>query len=513
MSRLPAKKKHNQPQADNRKSSSAKITGARLVFVGGVIVLGFGTWRSQFKAPPIDTPSRSVKADKSQVSPESTIAPDPPRPARMIDIDPLLSSAIHERLDRVTKNRNDPEAWGKLGVLYEANGYRNLALRCYAKAFDLDRTRPRWRFHWGMRKKESGDFPEANRAFQDVLALQPNHAPTFEQIGKIAMDQLAYDRAEIACKKVIELRPNEAGSYVGLAKVFYETGQYEKTLRLLDRAIQLDAQLQIARFLRGQTYRALGRVEEAAVELRRGAGSDPVHIKNSWQTEVAASQVSGQLILARAGVYIDEGLVESGIQLLEELKVQIPEDLEVDLMLAWAYLKTNQPNEAKRVLTNLISSGKDDLRARIHLSTTFFRLNEPMLALKEARNAVELAPDNARTYLHLGYILGLLGRLEESLEAYLHSYELDPSYPDVYLSIGRSLVNLKRVEEAIPYYDGAIQLSPKRWHPMFTLGVLYAQLGRNEEAIRQLEKAIALKPGHPQIQKALNSIRSASGKQ
>ncbi len=515
MSRSPAKKKHNQPQADSRKSvrnsSSAKITGARFVFVAGVVFLGFGIWRFQVQAPSIDDTSQLVKADKSQVSPESMIAADPPRPASMIGIDPLLIGAIHERLDRVTKNRNDPDAWGQLGILYEANGYRNLAIECYAKAFDLDRTRPRWRFHWGLRKKESGEFSEANTAFQDVLSLRPNHAPTYEQIGKIALHQMELDQAEVACKKVIELRPNEAGSYVGLAEAYIAAENYEKALPLLDRALRLNPRSRMPYFLRGQTYRALGRVEEAAVDLRRGAGSIPIHVKNPWQEEVFNSMVSGRGILQQAARQIDAGLIDSGIALLEQLQLQIPEDTEVVLLLAKTYLTVNRFDDARQVLTNLISQGTDDSKLRIQLSLTYIKLNEPMMALREARKAVDLAPDDSRVYLNLGNAHATSGRTSEALEAYLRSSELDSSYPEVHASIGRTLANLKRFREAIPHYERAIRLEPRWWRPMFALGMLYAQTGQIEKAEEYLERALSLQPGQPQIQKVLKRIRSNSG--
>lgn len=432
----------------------------------------------------------------------------PPRPANTDDVDPLLLSAIDDRIHTVEQNLDDPEAWGQLGILYSANGYAPLALDCYRIAYLKDPSRPRWRFHWALNKMGSSDYAETEKAFLDVLALIPDHASTYEQLGKLALERGDYSKAEKFYKKVIALRPDEAPPYAGLAQVYLARGQHEQALTLLNQAINLAPRWGMPHFLRGRVYQALGRTDEVAAELRKGADSSPSRIKNPWLAEIIASVVSERSIVIQAKQRIDAGLMLSGIIMLEKLLKTVPHDKVAISLLTKAYLSTNRPADALRVLDQALEKHDQHPTLYLQRSIAHLHLKHFQLALADAEVALEIAPQDARAYLHKGDALLALKRIEEALEAYTRCRELDPSTQEVHKAIGRCFLHLKRYQEAITPYERAVELESENYRPIFALGMAYAETGRLDEAVKLFRKAQALRPGHQLIQKALERAQS-----
>lgn len=80
---------------------------------------------------------------------------------------------------------NEPNALDTIGVALSRIGFHDQALRFFAKAIALNQQRPSYYYNYGMSLKFAGQFAAARKAYEQVLTLAPNHAPTHFAIADL----------------------------------------------------------------------------------------------------------------------------------------------------------------------------------------------------------------------------------------------------------------------------------------------------------------------------------------
>ena len=79
---------------------------------------------------------------------------------------------------------------------------------------------------------------------------------------------MKFDDAERLLQRSIWLDATATGPYILMGKVLLKKGEAELALRTLSHAAAMDPNNYITHHLLGQTYRALGRAEDADRELK-----------------------------------------------------------------------------------------------------------------------------------------------------------------------------------------------------------------------------------------------------
>ena len=124
-------------------------------------------------------------------------------------------------------------------------------------------------------------FAAAQEALEKSTQLDPAHARAFAALGMALSDQGKYEAAVVPLQKALQLDPTVGWeAQWSLAKACYQVGRYDEALKLSQAAREASKGRapQIA-LLVAQSLTAVGRYEEAAVELRgfvkdHGEGSE-----------------------------------------------------------------------------------------------------------------------------------------------------------------------------------------------------------------------------------------------
>jgi len=110
--------------------------------------------------------------------------------------------------------------------------------------------------------------PEAIEEFKKELAINPGDASTYYKLGDAYSRVQKYDEAEQVLQQSIWLDATSTGPYILMGKVLAKKGESVLAVRALQRALSMDPNNSVAHHLLGQTYRDLGRNEDADRELR-----------------------------------------------------------------------------------------------------------------------------------------------------------------------------------------------------------------------------------------------------
>jgi tetratricopeptide (TPR) repeat protein len=110
-------------------------------------------------------------------------------------------------------------------------------------------------------------YPEAIAELEKDIAVEPNVAYSYEDLGILYAQLNQPGKAEGYFHQGIEHNGTLVNSYFGLAKLYRESGRNREALEALDHAISLVPQSASLHFTRGQVLEKLGRSAEARNEF------------------------------------------------------------------------------------------------------------------------------------------------------------------------------------------------------------------------------------------------------
>jgi tetratricopeptide (TPR) repeat protein len=110
-------------------------------------------------------------------------------------------------------------AYGELAMTYHAQDLAAPAAIAYANAQALAPHEKRWPYLLGHLYNDSSRVPEAIKAFEAVLAIQRDDAPTLQALGEVYLKQGDLDRAQALFERLGNDSKTRPAALAGLAKI------------------------------------------------------------------------------------------------------------------------------------------------------------------------------------------------------------------------------------------------------------------------------------------------------
>jgi len=286
------------------------------------------------------------------------------------------------------------------------------------------------------------NWEAAERAFEQVLAADPENVAATRQLGVVLSRQLRFEVAAKVARRLVELRPYEAEAHANLAAMLINTRRYEEAERAVERGLALDprdamlyqVQVKLANWRRD--------FEAAYAAARMMCDLDPS--ATAWSVLAGALNNVGQYEEAEAAA-----------------RRSIQADPSHDggwFVLAYAVEACGRLEEA--------------LTAYRHAS-----------ALRDAR-----LPGNG-SQENVARLLRLLGQTEDARLALAEAMKLKPRDDVVFRMRAYELRYARRYDEALSDLDGAIALRPS--DPLYHLdrAKFLLEAGRNGDPLQALAEA------------------------
>jgi protein O-GlcNAc transferase len=316
-------------------------------------------------------------------------------------------------------------------------------------------------FDLALQHHQAGRLPEAERLYNQILALQPEHAGAMHYLGVIAHQLGRNDIAVDLIRRAIAISPTWPEAHSNLGAVLKDKGQLDDAIVACRRAVSLNPNYAQAHNNLGNALKSKGQPNEAIAAFRQAIALKPNY--------------------AEAHVNLGNTLAASG---------QLD-----DAIAAFRKAITLKPNYAK-AHNNLGVALKDK-----------GQLDEAITAFHQA---ITLQPAYADAHSNLGNGLNDKGQLDEAIAAHRQAITLRPNNAEAYGNLGNALKNAGRLDEAIVAYRQAIAIDPdKPWIDSNLVYTLHFHPAYNAQAIAEEHRRWNRQHAEP-LQKLIQTVSTGS---
>lgn len=146
--------------------------------------------------------------------------------------------------------------------------YLPVAEEAARRALSLDPRLPRARLLLGEIALAHGQSADAIADFEQESNLNPLDGMVYERLGDAYLRAGDFEHAQQALNRAVLLEPNANIPFILLGKVLLKQQNSLMAKMYLERALQMNPNNYMAHYLLGQTYRALGRTDDATREYQ-----------------------------------------------------------------------------------------------------------------------------------------------------------------------------------------------------------------------------------------------------
>lgn len=411
----------------------------------------------------------------------SSVPPDVPNPDPSV-MEPQVAEKIQAHRDAVFTEPDSHEAWGKLGVVFQAHGLEAEAASCYRRAIELEPSEFRWQYLL-VHALRATDRPAALERANVAARLGKGYPPIHVLRGELLEEENALDGAREAYEAALSIDNLCAMAVFGLGRAQLSSGDLDAALEHLRRAAELSPDSGPVHVLLARLYRRMGDRESAVREANLASGlTAPVAIDDPIHFRMTRESVSSITLLARArdaGEALDHQRAERMYLQLLDLR---PDDADMHARLADSLARQDKREEAKKEYLAALDINAHQASAHFGLGTILGLEGRYDEAARHYRKSLEGRPDHVSTLLNLGGILVFEGKLDEAAKIFHQALAAEPEGFGPHRQLGELLVRQKKYAEAIPHFRAALDVRPN-------FGNLHLQLARTLASTGEFQKA------------------------
>jgi len=391
-------------------------------------------------------------------------------------------------------------------------GWETIAAEEYRKAIAISPGLPGLRTALGNILLKSKKWQEAQQAFQDEIALDPNSYEARYNLAVIALQKGNLDAAAHYLDEAVHIRPEffvplpdlaistvsgqqsdaehsalEASGGKGsfgaafvLASLPDHGGQAAawrtRSEQERDRLIE-DFKQRFQRF----SQKPIPMSQRRVIGLRYLSEKRFAEGIQILSPLLKGSQPDNKVRIAIARALFQEGRYEDVYQLLRGRRIDDPESYYV--------MGSNYEKLTVAMMERIVSIDPNSARTHQMLGDSYFAGDNFPEAQREYESALKIQPDDPGLYYVLGNAYFKQFKFKEAEQAYARTASLEPYDAQAYLMEGTALVQLHEYQSAVPVLQRALELDAHLLEAHAQLGKALDQVGEPEQAVRHLELA------------------------
>ena len=259
-------------------------------------------------------------------------------------------------------------------------------------------------------KQKSGNFLEANKIFQELLKL---HGDSFDLIyayGIFCKDLRNFNLAKKVFLNLINKFPLSINSYILLAEILRLQYKFKDAERVLQKAMKTDPNNGVLLYNFSLLYFSSKNFDYALVYINKAI-------------QLSINNVIYKLL--KSEIYINKFNIDEALNILKDLKNNnnIQKDknkkIRVNILMANAYIKKREYEEAEKILLKLIKKYNGLELAYLNLSILYRDKNQLSRSIQILKKGINLSPNFMPFYTNLACFYRNSGQLKLAIETNL----------------------------------------------------------------------------------------------
>jgi predicted Zn-dependent protease len=342
-------------------------------------------------------------------------------------------------------------------------------LVCWSVAQDSGGSSFLQQYEAAQRALTTGNYREAEQAFEKLKELEPNTAEVRANLGLIYFEERKFDQAIPELRRALKLKPSLTNSSVILAMSLSELGQYTEALPGLEKGFHSNdpemkrmCGLQLERAYTG--LKRDGKAVEVALELERLYPNDPevqyhdgkifgnfafLTMQKLWQAapdSVWKHQAEGEALES-------QGSFEAAMGQYRDVLARDPQRPGIHYRLGRILLSRSQKTGAP-----------EDRNA----------------AAREFEQELQLDPANGNAAYELAEINRNAGQFDDSQKYFNLALKGHPDFEEAQIGLAAALISAHKPELALPHLEKAISLNRDNEVSWWRLAQVERLLGDSE---------------------------------
>lgn len=348
----------------------------------------------------------------------------------------------------------------------------------------------------GVEAYYKGDYREAKIQFQRVLNILPEYLPSIFWQG---LTDLNLDNVEQAAKSMgyyVTRQPDNQTAKVLLAYAQARLGNKisaEKTLKAL-RNLGLEDAAVLS--MSGQTYLALGKLEEAQRYLREALAMDPKNV---------------ELKLSMAESYRQKHEYEDFLRELNEAVALQPTSIQLHSQYIQALIAQDKKTEAQARISDMQRLFPKSTQPHYLSALMALKTKDTLGARRAFEEMLKVDPVSATAYMNLARMDLSDGKVEQGKQRFLNLHRRDPQNYTALIGLAGIHYATGDFKSQREWLEKAVKARPKALEPLMLLARNLLSTDQGQQAITLATQAHQAEPNNPGPLQLLASVQQAVG--
>ncbi|MBF8274656.1 MAG: hypothetical protein HW380_3761 [Magnetococcales bacterium] len=177
----------------------------------------------------------------------------------------------------MAREKPDPYLLNLAAVCHGASGHPGLALSCWQQALALQPDYADAYGNMGNMFKDIQRYPEAEACYRQALSLQPDHVEANNNLGVLLHGLNRHEEAAAAYEEILRHHPNHVGACFNLGNAFYDMKRWSEAETAYRQALRMNPDHADACNNLGLLLQESGRGAEGEILFRQTLRLKPDH--------------------------------------------------------------------------------------------------------------------------------------------------------------------------------------------------------------------------------------------
>jgi len=340
---------------------------------------------------------------------------------------------------------------------------------------------PRKLFEAGEAALHAGKLDEAERAFRQVLAIDPGVAGAYANLGVIHMRRKQWPQALEMLHKAEKLAPRIAGIRLNIGLVYFRQNDFVRAIHPFESVVQQSPDSFQARYLLGLCYFFNDRWTDAIDTLEPLWGQASDQLNYLYVLEHAADKAKNAV------------LEEKAMARLVEIGEGSPE---FHLLRGKAHLNREEYDDAVKELEAAAQADPKLPFVHFNLGLAYVHKQDYERARDEFHKDIALEPDVPFSYEQLGSLESTAGNEDEAAKNYRSALKLDPRLISSHMGLAKIEEHQRHYAAALSELDQVIRFDSGAASARYLRGQVLVRMGREKEGREELASATKMLNEH-----------------